>query len=109
MKSEKISKDDVAQSVAEKLNSRVSEVLHQCRDAARSSFFYEIGYIFVELIKLGVDKSQENMKISWLLDEEDIKWDDFVAEIRDMIQGPSFEHMRIRSSADSYHKKHWEV
>lgn len=47
-KEAKILRGEIRLAVAERLYSKVTEIMHRCREAAKSSFFFDIGYIFFD-------------------------------------------------------------
>ncbi len=69
-KEKTIRRKEVAESAATRLYEIISNVMHRARDAAKLSFFYEVGYLFVGWKQFGVTLDQSKLKMYWV--ENDI-------------------------------------
>ena len=61
---------EVAKAVSLKIYHALTDVFHKARDAAKASFFYEVGYLFCGWKQHTKEIDQLNMKIYWCVNEE---------------------------------------
>lgn len=61
-----VDRDDIVPVLAKKIYSKITNVMHKCRDSGKVAFFYEIGYLFVGWSHLSLDIKQENMRLKWI-------------------------------------------
>lgn len=86
------------------------DVLHRCREDAKSAFFQEIGYVFDNWKKITSDVCQSSLELSCLSDVvQDMKWEDVSDGISDTIEGQTFEQIPIESGGDVYERMNIEV
>lgn len=93
---DKIYTDDVSLPIEEKFNYLVMEALHRGRYASKTTFFFDIGYIFSYCTRSCVDIEQHSMKISCKSEDVgNLNCKSALDDIPCMIQGPLFERIGI--------------
>lgn len=106
----KILDDEIRLSVSEKLYSKVTEILHRCRDVANFTFVFDIGYIFSGWKNLGVDILMDRLKRKWESARNGYKRPlTSVKDIPVMVEGPAFESMRLSSNSNTHEKRNREI